>query len=320
MDPAYREYLKPELNQVQAHLDQAFQVRGELMQSVAQWVRGSRGKMLRPAVVCLAAKAFGYDDERAGHARLGAAIELFHIATLLHDDVIDKAPLRRGRPTVNAKWGDDVAILFADYLYATSFDFALEVLDPRIMQVLSKTTQKMTEGEMYQIERRGDWLNVEDYLSIIRSKTAYLFSASAGLGALVAGAPPESVERMFSFGLNFGMAFQITDDALDYEAQGDNWGKRVGADLQEGKQTLPLLHTLQTAAPADREEIIAILSDGRDFNTVHNFVRQYRGIDYSLERAGDYTRQALEVLDQLEDNEPLSHLRRITDAVLVRQY
>lgn len=315
----FKEYLKDEFTALRSVLDSAFKVEGELMQEVANYVRASQGKLLRPAIVCLVARGLGYDGRQNLHVRLGAAVELFHIATLLHDDVIDNAPLRRGRSTVNAKWGNDVAILFADYLYATCFDHALAALNPEVVQVLTKTTQKMTEGEMYQIEKRGDWLTVDDYLSIIRSKTAYLFSAAAGLGAILAGLDRLEARRLFEFGLAFGMAFQITDDALDYEAQGDAWGKRVGADLKDGKQTLPLLHTLQQASPTDREALLSVLNNGRHFETVHAYVKQYNGIDYSLERAGDYTREAIEALDAFEENEAFSLLRRITDGVLARQ-
>lgn len=315
----FQGYLNQELEHVQQHLDEAFSPEGQLMGEVATYVRSLRGKMLRPAFVCLSARAFGYDSPEVQHARLGASLELFHVATLLHDDVIDHAALRRGRATVNARWGDDVAILFADYLYATSFDFALAVLRPEIVQVLTRTTRQMTEGEMYQIEKRGHWLKVDDYLSIIRSKTAYLFSACAGLGAMTADAPPDAVRKMFDFGLQFGMAFQITDDALDYEAQGDAWGKRVGADLQEGKQTLPLLYTLEQASPEDREKLVHTLNNGRDFDTVHGLVKRYNGIDYSLERAAEYSRNAIEILDQFGDNEALAILKRLCDGVLVRQ-
>jgi octaprenyl-diphosphate synthase len=300
-------------------LDETFEPEGVLMGEVAQYVRGLRGKMLRPAFVCLTARSLGYDPHGSHGARLGASLELFHVATLLHDDVIDNASLRRGRDTVNKKWGNDVAILFADYLYAASFDHALAVLRPEIVQVLSRTTKKMTEGEMFQIERRGQWLTPTDYFSIIRSKTAYLFSACTGLGALVAEADPDIVARFFDFGLHFGMAFQLTDDALDYEAQGDAWGKRVGADLQEGKQTLPLLYTLEQANEADRASLLHTLENGRDFDLVHRLVKRYNGIDYALERAAEFTRIAAEQLDGMEDNEALSLLRRLNEGVVMRQ-
>lgn len=318
---AYQEYLKEDLEKVRSTLEDVFLVQGNLMSEVAVYVRDTQGKMLRPAMVCLASRAFGFDPDTNRHTDLGASLELFHVATLLHDDVIDNAELRRGKPTVNRKWGNDVAILFADYLYASCFDLALNALNPEIVQVLTKTTQRMTEGEMYQIEKRDQWLSVDDYYSIIRSKTAYLFSASTGLGAILAGESPETVQKMFDFGMNFGMAFQITDDALDYEAQGDQWGKRVGADLKEGKQTLPLLYTLEGASPSDREDLIRELNNGRDFDVVHGYVKRYGGIDHSLEVAADYTRKALENLQSLDlSNEPISIMKEIADSVIVRQF
>ena len=316
------EYLANDLSRVQKTMDAAFDVRGELMQQVADYVRQGRGKMLRPSLVCLAARAHGLDaDNTGGHISLGAAIELFHVATLLHDDVIDKAPTRRGRATVNAKWGDDVAILMADYLYATSFDLALSTLHPETLRVLARTTQRMTEGEMLQIERRGDWLSVNDYMEIITNKTAHLFSAATSLGALIAGAPLHAVKRMAHYGLDFGLAFQITDDTLDYEAQKDRWGKRVGADLAEGKQTLPLLRTLMTATEEDRQQILTILSNGRDFEAIHRFVHQYGAIDYSLGVAAQHAVSASESLDGMDEStESVALLRRIADSVSCRQY
>ncbi len=316
---SYREFLRKELEQVQGYFDDAFVFEGALMNEVGEYLRGTRGKMLRPAIVCLSALACGYNGREDHHARVGAAVELFHLATLLHDDVVDQADLRRGRPTVNARWADDVAILFADYLYATVFDHALSVLNPEIVRVLSKTTQTMAEGEMYQIERRGEWLSVPDYYRIIRAKTACLFSAAAGLGVVLAGAPQERAQQLFEFGMRFGMAFQITDDALDYEAQGSSWGKRVGADLKEGKQTLPLLYTLQQANTADRQALLHTLRNGRDFETVHHYVKLYNGIDYSLEKAGEFARAASEILDSLGESEPVEHLRLIAEDVLARQ-
>lgn len=316
---AYKEYLNEDLTLVQDHINSVFKVQGRLMGEVSEYLLQSRGKMLRPAVTCLVARGFGYDTSEGHHARIGAALEIFHLATLLHDDVIDKASMRRGRPTVNARWSDEVAILFADYLYASCFDLALAALDPKVVQLLTQTTRTMTEGEMFQIERRGSWLTVEDYFSIIRSKTAYLFSACSAIGAILAKQDASTISRLAEFGLNFGLAFQITDDTLDYEAQSDAWGKRVGADLNEGKQTLPLLHALQNAGKADRETLLRVLANGRDFDTVHHFVKQYNGIDYSLEKAGEFTRAASGILAECPGNEAFEILQRLSDGVLVRQ-
>ncbi len=321
MDALY-DYLKDDLGRVTEILDSVYHVEGSLMQEVADYVGSRRGKMLRPALVCLSARAHGLNPAVTDHhVSLGAAIELFHVATLLHDDVIDKAAERRGRPTVNAKWGDDTAILFADYLYATSFDLALSTLNAATLRVLTQTTQRMTEGEFLQIERRGDWLSVDDYNEIIRRKTAYLFSAAASLGALIAEAPADAVQRMTEFGLEFGMAFQITDDTLDYEAQDAKWGKRVGADLAEGKQTLPLLYTLRSASEADRGALVQELNNGRDFETVHRYVSKYNAITYSLDVAADHLRKAVELVSIFDSgNRPAELMRELAESVVVRQY
>src|SRR5690606_5900988 len=165
------------------------------------------------------------------------------------------------------------------------------------------------------------WLAERDYMTIIRNKTAHLFAAAASLGALIAGADIDAVARMAQFGLDFGLAFQITDDTLDYEAQKNRWGKRVGADLAEGKQTLPLLRTLEVADEADRATLLHELGNGRDFQTVQAFVHKYKAIDYSLDIAQACCRSALEQLAGFSDeNEPAMLLRQVADSVTVRQY
>ncbi len=315
------DFLEEDLARVRGILARTHDGQGNLMREVAAYVADGEGKLLRPCMLCLSARAHGLEPEGTDHhVRLAAAIELFHVATLLHDDVIDKASLRRGRQTVNARWGDDVAILYADYLYATVFDLALSTLNPQTMRVLTGTTRLMTEGEFLQIERRGSWLTVEDYLKIIKCKTGYLFSAAAGLGALAAGADGEAIERMLRFGVEFGMAFQITDDTLDYGAQGDNWGKRVGADLAEGKQTLPLLRTLAAATETDREALERVLENGRDFETVQVFVRKYRAIEESLAVAAQHAERALGYLEPLGEEPAGEYLRALTQHVTARTY
>lgn len=315
-----QDFLRADLARVQEHLNEVYEVNGALMQEVAEYVRELRGKLLRPAMVCLSARALGYRGDPAVYSRLGASIELFHVATLLHDDVIDKADERRGRATVNARWGDDVAILFADYLYASSFDLALSSLRPEVLRLLTRTTQAMTEGEMFQIERRGDWLSVQDYFEIIKKKTACLFSASTGLGAVIADAPADTISTMAEYGMEFGMAFQITDDALDYEAQEGRWGKRVGADVKEGKQTLPLLHALGAATERDRAVLVEALGNGRDFNLIHSYVRKYDGIGHSLAQAGRHAQRSQELLSGLPASEALRILHRVTRGVIEREF
>jgi len=316
-----KEFLADDMNGVVNVLDTVYHVEGDLMQQVADYLVEARGKMLRPALVCLSARAHGLDVKNSDHhINLGASIELFHVATLLHDDVIDKADMRRGRPTVNAKWGDDAAILFADYLYATSFDLALSTLNAETLRVMTQTTQRMTEGEFLQMERRGDWLSVDDYMTIINRKTAQLFSAAAGLGALIAEADSESVKRMLNFGLEFGLAFQITDDTLDYEAQNVKWGKRVGADLKEGKQTLPLLYTLKQCSEDDKAELVKTLSGDRDFEIVHKYVEKYGAIPYSLDVAKKHLGNAVKAAEPIADKEAGKLLQDIAKELTGRSY
>ncbi len=312
-------FLEEDLGAVEELLASVHHVEGALMQEVANYVRAGHGKMLRPIVSCLAARLFERPESpRCDRARVAASSELIHTATLLHDDVIDKAPLRRGRPTVNARWGDDVAILMADYLYATAYDLLLSTLRPEAIRIFAKVTQEMTFGEMFQIETRDHWLGVEEYMKIIRNKTACLFSACTGLGALVGGAAPEQVKKVADFGLHFGMAFQLTDDALDYVAQGDHWGKRVGSDVAEGKQTLPLLHTLLEAEESDRAGLLACLNNGRDFATVHSYVRKYKGVEATLDIAKDYVEKAVNELEDLGAERPRELLRAIARGVVSR--
>lgn len=314
-------YLANDLDEVATLVASAYRVEGILMQEVADYVCHSRGKMLRPTVVCLAARVAGDATASAQNRyRVGAASELIHTATLLQDDVIDKAPLRRGRSTVNAQWGDDVAILMGDYLYATAYDLLLSTLRPEAIRIFAKVTQDMTFGEMLQIETRSGWLSVDNYMKIIRNKTAGLFSACTALGALVGDGSPDCVKKMADFGMDFGMAFQLIDDALDYSAQGDKWGKRVGSDVAEGKQTLPLLHTLKAASPEDRASLLSCLNNGREFTVVNRFVGKYKGVEITRDLARDYIDKALAHLDGFEDSEPLAFLREIARNAVAREY
>lgn len=305
---------------VNSQIEESLRVEGRLMGEVAAYIRQGQGKLMRPALACLAARALLTSHNREDRIRVATAVELIHTATLLHDDVIDKSQLRRGRQTVNAMWGDDVAILMADYLFATAFDLTLSTLQPEALRIITQATQDMTIGEMYQIETRDRWLTVEDYLRIISAKTARLFGACAGLGALVAGGSSAHVRDFAEFGIQFGLAFQLTDDALDYVAQGERWGKRIGADLAEGKQTLPLLHTLQEASPEDHRLLSACLGNGRDFDTVNRYVAKYGGVEAARSQARDHASRAISHLESAPDSEALGLMRALADYIAEREY
>lgn len=314
-------YLAAELQTVDRLLEEVLQSESPMIREIGAYIRLASGKKLRPMMTMLTARAFGAGVE-ALPVRVAAAMEAIHVATLLHDDVIDKASVRRGVESVNARWGDDVAILMADFLFASAFDLALHQLDPEPLRLLTQVTRRMCEGEMLQIERRGQWLAHEDYMSIIRCKTAYLFSACCALGAMSAGLTGERVARITEFGLNFGMAFQITDDTLDYMAVDNHWGKEVGIDLAAGKQTLPLLLTMQSASADDRARVEAIMNNGRDVKALAEIFNRYDAIERSLETARDYAAQAIRQLDGIpvEDEPAREHLRSLADYVVNRRF
>ena len=314
------QHLAEELRGVETILQEVVNSESPLIREVGEYICLANGKKLRPMVNVLAARAFGPTGEVSLH--LASAMELVHVATLLHDDVIDKAAMRRGKPSVNARWGDDVAILMADYLYASAFDLALEHLEPEPLKLICQVTRRMCEGEMFQIEKRGQWLTAEDYLHLITCKTGYLFSACAALGGSKAGLEPEPMASLAAFGLDFGLAFQITDDALDYTADDDQWGKGVGQDLAAGKQTLPLILTLEDAGEDERGQIETILSQGRDPGPIHESMRRSRAFDRSLEIAREYALQSVGHLEGLEVYDRAAHefLMSLPEYVLDRKY
>lgn len=309
-------FLADDLARVDAHILAILESDTELVREVGDYIRAHQGKRLRPILAILSSRAFGYDG--SDHAKVAAALELVHTATLLHDDVIDKAPLRRGHPTVNARWGDDVAILIADYLYSEAFHLAHDALPPQVIRLICKVTAKMCEGELFQIEKRSDLLTRDDYMRIVRGKTAYLFSACASLGSLLASATEAESAMLADFGLNFGIAFQITDDTLDLAAGDSDTGKQHWTDIRNGKQTLPLIHTFAVAEPHDRSELLACWNNGRDPERIMGMIRKYRGIEYALDEARDFAAAARGRLGFLPPSEARDLMAEISEYVVSR--
>lgn len=314
-------YLATPLQEIEQLLHDVIQSDSPLVREVGDYICLTNGKKLRPIMTLLMSRAFGSSATNLP-VKIAAALETIHVASLLHDDVIDKAPLRRGKPSVNARWGDDVAILMADYLFASAFDLVLDQLQPESLRLICQVTRGMSEGEMYQIERRGRWLTRQDYLNIIQCKTAYLFSAGCALGAMSAGLPLTATAQAADFGLNFGMAFQITDDALDYVATNDHWGKSLGLDLAAGKQTLPLILAMESATPEDRNKIEAVMNNGRDFTVIEGILERYGAIKQSLEVAQNYAAQAAGRLGGISPTDDISFdfLLSLTNYVISRRF
>jgi octaprenyl-diphosphate synthase len=255
--------------------------------------------------------------------RLGCAVELLHTATLIHDDVVDRAPLRRGRPSANARWGDDASVLVGDHLYSKSFSLLVDDNDWSVMETLARATVSMTEAEVFQLERKRDGGVTEaDYLRIITQKTASFISACCRIGALLGKAESERLDALTRYGLEVGVAFQIMDDALDFVADQSRLGKAAGADLREGKRTLPLIVTLDRSAAADRERIQSILSHRRlgedEVEEVRGLVSKYNGVGYALERARRHALSAKGSLAIFPEGEEKEALALIADYVIDR--
>jgi len=288
------EFLGPELEEVDRLLRESLRAESDLIDEVGDYLNLTRGKKLRPMLTLLMCRAM--NPGARPPVEVAASIELIHVATLIHDDVIDKATLRRGQPSVNARWGDDVAILMADFLYARAFDLALASLEPQVMRLLCKVTQKMCEGEMLQIKLRAEDYAPEQYFDIVERKTGSLFSACTALGCLLGGGAPVDVGGARAFGNQFGIAFQVTDDILDFLAPEGKWGKELGMDAADGKQTLPILLAMAEASPADRLRMRRWSRNGRDVAEIVRLLRRYRGLDRALDEARRFAGRAAEAL------------------------
>lgn len=313
-----KSHLKSELEQVEAEILQAIRSGNSLIREVGNYIFATPGKRLRPIITMLSSQLFPARPKAI--TKMAAAMELVHTATLLHDDVIDKAELRRGRPTVNAKWGQEVAILMADYLYSYVFNEVVKEFPPLALSLLTRTTSKMCEGEMFQIQKRNQYLSEPDYLKIIRRKTAYLFSACGALGSLTTNAQPSQIGLLANYGLNFGMAFQITDDTLDFLPPDEKWGKAIANDINEGKQTLPFIYTLQAASDEDRQLMAQFFSDGRNLQSIVGIIKKYQGFDYSLNRASHYAEEAEKNLNSFPASTPKQLLTDLSRYIVTRTF
>ena len=232
-----------------------------LIDQISRYIVGAGGKRIRPRLVLLFAEALGFDGPE--RYELAAIVEFIHTATLLHDDVVDESALRRGRATANAMFGNAASVLVGDFLYSRAFQMMVSVNRMRVLEVLADATNVIAEGEVLQLMNIHDPdLAVDDYLQVIRYKTAKLFEASARLGAVLAGARPALEEACAAYGRSLGTAFQLVDDLLDYEGNSDELGKNVGDDLREGKPTLPLLVAMERAGEPDRALIRHAIEHG----------------------------------------------------------
>ena len=267
----------------------------QVITDIATYLIAGGGKRIRPLLLLLSAKAVGSTSN--SRIRLGAVVEMLHTATLVHDDIIDEADTRRGRPSSNTTWGNSKCVLAGDWLYMQSFRSALEERDFRVLDLLICLTQQMVEGELLQMQKLGHLINEEEYFDLIYRKTACLFKVSMQLGAAVADDKTHTFDQpMGEYGRNLGLAFQIVDDVLDLTASEEVLGKPVASDLREGKATLAVIHALERGTGADREAIRTVLAD-RAFNRVSHpaileILHRHGSIDYAMDTACAYAEAA----------------------------
>jgi octaprenyl-diphosphate synthase len=288
---------------------------------IAEYLREGGGKRIRPSLLLLASHVLGFSGPSA--IRLGAVVEMVHTATLVHDDIIDGADTRRGRPSPNTTWGNEKCVLAGDWLYMQAFRVALEEKSLRILDVLIKLTQQMVEGELLQIQLLGKAVSEAQYYDLIFRKTACLFSGSMRLGAVLAGATEEQENNLATFGRSVGLAFQIVDDVLDLTATEEVLGKPVASDLREGKATLPVIHSIDHGTARDRQAIQRVLED-QAFERVtreqiQEILKRNGSVEYAMAAADHYADQARQALAGLPDSEYKRALLWAPDFVVARE-
>ena len=292
-----------------------------LVEKIGDYITSAGGKRLRPLLVLLAGNALGARGERLN--LLAATIEFLHTATRLHDDVVDKSGMRRGRSTANALWGNAPSVLVGDFLYARSFEMLVELGELTVMQVLANATRVIAEGEVLQLSKIRDASTTEEiYMEVIRGKTAMLFEASTHSAALLAGASAEQADALRTFGDALGIAFQLVDDLLDYRGDAATLGKNVGDDLAEGKPTLPLIYTMREGTPEQAALVRKAIQQGglEDLESILAAVEACGALDYTARQARDFAARAIASLDALPASEFREALVELTEFAVARTH
>lgn len=314
---AYRDELDGVERQVRSNLDSSV----ALVNTVAAHILNSGGKRIRPLLLLLCARLCGYTGR--DHHQLGSLVEFIHTATLLHDDVVDDADIRRGQRTARKVWGNQISILVGDYLYSKAICQIVDFRSQGINEVLAEACKKMAEGEVLQLYYNGNPAMPEaDYFKIVEHKTGGLIAAACRMGAILADASDAQQNALFRFGQHLGIAFQVADDTLDYTANGERLGKTLGQDLRQGKATLPLLHLLHHCSEEDRQMIIDRMETRtlteEDLGRLIRLMDELGSITYAVDRAQSYIAAAQRDLSQFEDSTAKRALSVAADYMVTR--
>jgi len=294
----------------------------DLVSEVAGHLLFSGGKRLRPLLMVLSARLCGYTGDY--EKTFSTALEYLHTATLLHDDLVDEATLRRGKEVAHLNWGNSITVLVGDYLLARALSISAGTGRLRVVQILAELTENMSQGEVHQLMRKGDIsLKEDEYLEVIRRKTAMLFEAACRVSAVIADAPQANEQALADFGYNLGVAFQMADDLFDYTLTTTDFGKAVGADLREGKLTLPVIAALRNAGAADKALMTKIIQDQNfsveDFETLIGLLDKHGGLAYTQQVAAAYIDKAKQALAIFESSQTKEIMLDIADYALARR-
>ena len=315
------EPIRDDLREVEREFAHHIESQIALIPTIGNYIKDSGGKRIRPAVLLMAARLAGYSGEAA--VLYASVLEFIHTATLVHDDIIDEAELRRGREAVHTRWGNHVTVLFGDFLYLKSMSLALTRDRLDIIRLLCDVTLRIVEGEIYQLTKNGVInLTEDEHFDIVRRKTAYLFAGCAKIGGMLGPITREQQEALWDYGLNIGMAFQIADDLLDFTGDEVVLGKPVGGDLREGKVTLPIIHLL-SHGDERAETIIRKVVDARsvtveEWREIRGMLAQSRSLDYAQRVAFDYVERAKKALYAFPASDARDALMYLPDYVVSR--
>ena len=318
---AIQQFLADDMREVDAVIRRRLASDVVLVSQVAEYIVNSGGKRLRPALVILSAGAFGYRGSE--HHQLAAVVELIHTATLLHDDVVDESELRRGRKTANALFGNAASVLVGDFLYSRAFQMMVAVDNMEVMRILSDATNTIAEGEVLQLLNCHDPdIDEENYLRVIRYKTAKLFEAAGRLGAVIGGGSEEEKTALAQYGMHLGTAFQLIDDVLDYSGDFLKTGKNIGDDLAEGKPTLPLLYAMKHGTPEQAASIRQAIEHGglTEFQSVLAAIKDTNALQYTREVAQREIQTANAAISCLPDSNSKSALLQLAAFAVDRSF
>lgn len=318
-----KQHVSEELAYLDSFIKQQLHSDVPLINAICTHLMAQGGKRIRPLVVILSAKAAGLEDsEKDAITTLASIVEFIHAATLLHDDVIDQSSLRRNHQTAHTIWGNEASVLVGDFLYALAFQLIASLNDPHILSILAKATRIIVEGELRQLQLRDDAVTTEDmYYQVISAKTAKLFEVAAQLGP-VQTKQPHWEQNFADFGNHIGIAYQLVDDALDYDGESQGMGKNCGDDWAEGKLTLPLIYALGRSSPSQKAFLLQALDQHQvdSFEPVADLISQLGGITYTLSRAEHHITMAREALAPVPDSLYKQTLLDLALFILKRRY